>query len=202
MIVSLVGASCYVYREPGDPAFCPNRSRKSWSPPGWYGADSRLLYHVMQILNGRGYDLIKKRLWRDGHLYGSEHDQYLRSRNLRSVPSLYIYHGNYAIEVAAERYSVLGKVRLDVAYGVGRKGDIEFENECREWVAKREASHPCYEVSWMADAKLDGNVFTRRLFRGFRDLDDARAFLDSGPGEYCQLIDRRTGERVEAPCLA
>ncbi len=33
-IVSIVGCSCYVYREPGDPAFRPNRSRSSWSPPG------------------------------------------------------------------------------------------------------------------------------------------------------------------------
>ena len=46
MIVSIVGCSCYVYREPGDPVFRPNRSKLSWSAPGWYGAESRLLYNV------------------------------------------------------------------------------------------------------------------------------------------------------------
>jgi hypothetical protein len=202
VIVSIVGASCYVYREPGDPTFRPNRSKSSWSPPGWYGAESRLLYNVQKILNARGYGLIKRRLWRDGHMYGSEHAQYLRSRNLKAVPSLYIYHGNYAIEVAAECYNALGRVRLYVAYGVGREDDAEFEMSCRGWVAKREASHPCYEVSWMADAKIDGNFSTRRLVRGFTSLDDARAFFDTDPGEYCHLIDRRTGERVEVPCLS
>ena len=61
MIVSIVGESCYVYREPSDPKFRPNRSRNSWSSPGWYGAESRLLYNVQKILNGRGYDDPKAR---------------------------------------------------------------------------------------------------------------------------------------------
>src|SRR5437868_7275100 len=86
MIVSIVGGSCYVYREPGDPVLRPNRSRRSWSPPGWYAAESRLLYSVQKILDQRGYDLIKKRMWRDGHLFGSDHSQYLRSRNLKAIP--------------------------------------------------------------------------------------------------------------------
>ena len=94
MIVSVVGCSCYVCREPGDPLFRPNRSRHSWSPPGWYGAESRLLYNVLKTLNRRGYGLIKKRMWRDGHMFGSEHTQYLRSGNLKAIPSLYIYHAN------------------------------------------------------------------------------------------------------------
>ena len=60
MIVSIVGTSCYAHREPGDPVFRPNRSRNSWSPPGWYAAESRLLYAVQKVLNARGYDLLKK----------------------------------------------------------------------------------------------------------------------------------------------
>jgi hypothetical protein len=54
MIVSIVGGSCYVYRQPGDPVFRPNRSRYSWSPPGWYGAESRLLYNVGKMLTCQG----------------------------------------------------------------------------------------------------------------------------------------------------
>src|SRR4051794_38501990 len=76
MIASIVGESCYVYREPGDPVLRPNGSKNSWSPPGWYAAESRLLYNVQKILNGRGHDLLKKRIWRDGHMFGCEHSQY------------------------------------------------------------------------------------------------------------------------------
>ena len=144
MIVSIVGCSCYVYREPGDPVFRPNRSKHSWSPPGWYGAESRLLYNVRKILNGRGYGLIKKRMWRDGHMFGSDHTQYLRSRNLKAIPSLYIYHADYALEVAAESYNVLGRARLDVVYGAGREDDPDFERACREWVRRKEIAFPCY----------------------------------------------------------
>ena len=196
MIVSIVGCSCYVYREPGDPVFRPNRSKHSWSPPGWYGAESRLLHNVQKILNGRGYDLLKKRMWRDGHMFGCEHSQYLRSRNLKGVPSLYVYHADYALEVAAESYNVLGRVRLDLVYGAGREDEPDFERTCREWVARREDDHPCYEVSWEGEATIDGQTAVRRLYRAFTDQYQARAFLESDPGDSCRLINRRTGEAV------
>jgi hypothetical protein len=196
MIVSIVGNSCYVYREPGDPVLRPNRSRNSWSPPGWYAAESRLLYHVQNALNRRGYGLLKKRMWRDGHMFGSEHTHYLRSRRLKGNPSLYVYHADYALEVAAESFNVLGRAVLDVVYGAGREDDPEFERACREWVARREEAHPCYEVSWDGEAAIDGHTAVRRLFRGFTDLDTALSFVDGDPGDRCQLIDRRTGEVV------
>ncbi len=191
-----------VYREPGDPRFRPNRSRKSWSAPGWYGAESRLLYNVWEILNGRGFDLLKKRMWRDGHMFGTEQSQYLRSRRLKCAPSLYVYHADYALEVAAESYNVLGRVRLDIVYGAGREDDRDFERDCREWVRKVEARIPCYQVSWKGEATIDGQTATRRLYRGFTHLDQARAFLDSEPGESCCLIDRRTGEAAAIQSVA
>lgn len=191
MIVNIVGATCYVYKEDGDPVFRPNRSRYSWSPPGWYGAESRLLHHVLRLLNARGYDLIKKRMWRDGHMFGTEHTQYLRSRNLKSVPSIYIYHADSALEVAAESFNVLGRVELDVTYGAGRENDPPFERECREWIARRDEARPCYEVSWEDQATIDGHTAVRRLFRGFTDLETATEFLESDPGDSCRLIDCR-----------
>lgn len=195
MIVSIVGDSCYVYREPGDPVFRPNRS-SSWSPPGWYAAESRLLYNVQKILNRRGYDLLKMRMWRDGHMFGGDHSQYLRSRNLKQVPSIYIYHADYALKVAAEFYNVLGRARLDVVYGAGQEGDPEFEQTCREWVRRTEAAHPCFEVSWEGEAIIDGDASLRRHYRAFTELNSAMAFLESSPGESCRLIDRHTGKLV------
>lgn len=198
MIVSIAGSSCYAYREPGDPVFRPNRSKSSWSPPGWYGAESRLLYNVMKILNARGYDLLKKRVWRDGHMFGTEHSQYLRSRNIKKAPSLYVYHANAALEVAAESYNVLGRVELDVTYGAGREDDPGFEGACRSWVAETEAAHPCYEISWEDEATIDGHRARRRLYRAFKDVEIARGFFETDPGDSCRLIDRRTGESLLA----
>jgi hypothetical protein len=194
MIVSIVGSACYLYREPGDPVLRPNRSSNSWSPPGWYAAESRLLYNTQKILNGRGYGLLKKRMWRDGHMFGTDYTQYLRSRSLKALPSLYIYHADSALEVAAESYNVLGRVRLDVVYGAGREEDPGFEQECREWVRGTEASSPCYQVSWEGEAVIDGHATDRRLYRGFRDLGSATAFREGDPGDSCRLIDRRTGD--------
>jgi hypothetical protein len=196
MIVSIVKNACYLYREPGDPVFRPNRSRSSWSPPGWYAAESRLLYNAQKILNGRGYGLLKKRMWRDGHMFGTDYTQYLRSRSLKALPSLYIYHADSALEVAAESYNVLGRVRLDVVYGAGRQDDAGFERECREWVTRTEAPFSCYEVSWEGEAVIDGHAADRLLYRGFTDLDQARAFREGDPGDSCRLIDRRTGDAV------
>lgn len=196
MIVSIVDTYCYAYRQPGDPVLRPNKSRTSWSPPGWYAAESRLLHHVQKILNRRGYGLLKRRMWRDGHLFGTEHTQYLRSRHLKAVPSLYVYHADSALEVAAEDYNVLGRAELDVVYGAGREDAPEFEAAGREWVRHQESARPCYEVSWEAEATIDGHAAARRLYRGFTDLDSAMAFVEGDPGEACRLIDRRTGEAV------
>jgi hypothetical protein len=196
LIVTIVGDSCFAYREPGDPKFRPNRSKSSWSSLGWYSADSRLLYNVQKILNGRGYELLKKRMWKDGHMFGCEHSQYLRSRTLKNVPSLYLYHANAALEIAAESWNVLGRVELDVVYGVGREDDPGFEDECREWVRQKESAHGCYEVSWEAEATIDGSTAVRRLYRGFNDLGQARADFETEPGYSCRLIDRRSGKPV------
>jgi hypothetical protein len=203
LIVSIVENSCFVYREPGDPVFRPNRSKSSWSPPGWYGAESRLLYNVQKILNGRGYDLCKRRMWTDGHMFGSEFSQYLRSRDIKKTPSLYFYQANAALEVAAaESWNVLRRVELDVIFGAGWADDRNFEKQTRQWVRAIESNHPCYEVSWDAEATIDGHNAVRRLYRGFTSLEEAKAFLATDPGDSYCLIDRRTGERVGALSLA
>jgi hypothetical protein len=122
------------------------------------------------ILNRRGYDLIKKRMWKDGHLFGSEHTQYLRSRIIKGTPSLYIYHADYAVEIAAEVFKKLGRVELAVEYGLTEGDD---GSTTRDHVHAIEAACPCYEVSWNAPADLDSGVMTSsperyRHYKGFR----------------------------------
>ncbi len=80
-----------------------------------------------------------------------------------------------------------------MVYGAGREDDPEFERECREWVRRKEAEYPCFQVSWEAEAIIDGCTAVRRHYRAFTDLDEARAFLESDPGESCRLIDRHLG---------
>ena len=201
MIVSIVGSSCYVYREDGDPIFRPNRSVLSWSAPGWHGAESRLLHHVKRILNQRGYDLIKKRMWRDGHLFGSDETQYLRSRDLKMIPSLQVYHSNYATEIAAELFNKLGMVELTVGYGLTEEGDCPLAVDSWDYVRAIEEFLPCYEVSWSAPADLDSGLMTSapgqyRNFKGFTDLSDAIECFDCCSGEYPKIIDRRTGDQI------
>ncbi len=201
MIVSMVDRTCYVHREDGDPIFRPNTSGSSWSPPGWYGAESRLLHHVLRILNARGYDLIKKRMWKDGHLFGTEHAQYLRSRNVRGKLSLCIYHADHAVEIAAESFNVLGRFALAVEYGLAEEGDGPQTAASMALVCDIEAAHTVYEVSWDAPSNLDSGIMTSgpdryRHYKGFTDRSQALAWLRSYPGEYPTLIDRRTGERL------
>ncbi len=64
---------------------------------GWSSAESQLLYHIQQKLNAQGYDLIKKRMWKDGHLVSDE-QQYLRTRNKNSKgPHIYIWNASWNV---------------------------------------------------------------------------------------------------------
>ena len=103
MRVTIDGNCCEVIRETGDPVFRNG---------GWGDGESRLLYHVQQELNRQGFDLIKKRMWRDGHLV-DDHQQYLRSRKVKGEVTA-IYNGHYAIAGAEVAFNRDGKVTLRV----------------------------------------------------------------------------------------
>ena len=106
---------CTVTREPGDPKF----HNSGWGAQGNQG-ESKLLYYVKKILNARGYDLIKKRIQKDGHMMGDQYQQYLRARKSSKDPSknIYIYNHRYAIEGAEEEFNKNGSVTLMVAFNV------------------------------------------------------------------------------------
>lgn len=76
--------TCIVEREPGDPYFY---------------TDSVMMYHMKQELNKQGYDLIKKRMWRDGHLV-DDRQQYLRSRNVKAKNLIMIWWPHYSVRNA------------------------------------------------------------------------------------------------------
>lgn len=105
MHVEIKGNVCIVRREEGDPKF-------SGVVNG--AGESRLLYHVKNELNKQGYDLIKKRMWKDGHLM-DDMQQYLRTRKKGAGKAdIYIYNPNWNVCGAEEDFNRTGEVELAV----------------------------------------------------------------------------------------
>jgi hypothetical protein len=95
-----------VWREANDPKYYGNRNA---------AGESRLLYAIKVALNGQGHDLIKKRMWRDGHLV-DDLQQYLRTRNQRSPhPHIYLYNPRWQIEGLNDEWNRLGYCDLAIA---------------------------------------------------------------------------------------
>ena len=102
MIVKLKKNCCIVTREKTDPKF--------------YGivnaaGESKLLHHIKLELIKQGHKVIKKRMWKDGHLVDSM-QQYLRTVK-GYEPSFQIWNSNWAINGAEENFNK-GEVVLSV----------------------------------------------------------------------------------------
>jgi hypothetical protein len=87
-----------VTKEKGDPIF--HRSN-------WADAESTFLYHVKKQLQNAGYDVIKKRMWKDGHMV-DDTQQYIRERNWEWC----IYNNSWATYDAGEIFNEDGVVYL------------------------------------------------------------------------------------------
>lgn len=95
-----------VQREEGDPKFY-----------GVATGESRLLHYLKTQLNAQGYDLIKKRMWKDGHLM-DDTQQYLRTRSPKSKgPHVFIWNGQWAIRGAEVDWNE-GSVTFELATDV------------------------------------------------------------------------------------
>jgi len=93
---------CVVQREKDDKAFYGRPSDTNWG-----SGESTLLHHVKLKLNADGYDLIKKRMWKDGH-FVDDTIQYLRVRNPAKLQDgdIYCIHDNqWSIRNSAEDYN-------------------------------------------------------------------------------------------------
>jgi len=98
-----------VIREPGDPApFNPIEAR----------GESTLLHHIKKKLNAAGFDLIKKRAWKDGHLL-DERQQYLRTRNHKSPgPHVFLINPVWAIKGLDEEWRQDGMCTLEIYFNI------------------------------------------------------------------------------------
>jgi hypothetical protein len=113
MKVQVLEHVCIVTKEPGDPRFSGTVNA---------AGESRLLYHVKKELNSRGYDLIKKRMYKDGHMV-DDLQQYLRTRKPsdNGIHDIYIYNANWNVEGAEERLNRDGVVHLTVIRNIFNK---------------------------------------------------------------------------------
>lgn len=115
-----------LYREDGDPKF--------------YGVtnaagESGLLHYLKNELNSRGFHLIKKRMWKDGHMV-DEMQQYLRTDKARpDVPNVFIWNGSWAIRGAEQDWNE-GRVTLEMDFDVFEKNNSTDQRlQARELIA-------------------------------------------------------------------
>lgn len=110
MNIQVLEHVCIVTKEPGDPRFSGVVNA---------AGESRLLYHIKKILNNRGYDLIKKRMWKDGHLV-DDLQQYLRTRKPtgNGIHDIYIYNPLWSVSGADEILNERGVVHLTVVRNI------------------------------------------------------------------------------------
>jgi hypothetical protein len=113
MKVEIMDNTCVVTKEEGDPRF----SGKVYS-----AGESRLLYHIKLNLNAQGYDLIKKRMYKDGHLV-DDTQQYLRTRKPSGAPDkdIYIWNTYWQIRGAEVDFNECGKTTFGVEKNVFKK---------------------------------------------------------------------------------
>jgi hypothetical protein len=73
--------------------------------------ESHLLHMIKKELIAQGFDVIKKRMWKDGHMV-SDHCQYIRSRNVKAPDAFMLWDDQYAIRDLAEDFRKNGVVTL------------------------------------------------------------------------------------------
>ncbi len=98
-----LAGTCVIEREPGERAFYGNLHA---------AGEHVLLAHLKRHLNSLGWDFVKRRMWKDGHMV-DECQPYLRERDTRGPRCLAIYNTHFAIRGANDAFNE-GKVTLAV----------------------------------------------------------------------------------------
>lgn len=87
---------------------------KNWS-------DSTMLYHVKQTLQKMGYDVIKKRMWKDGHMVDDE-QQYIKTRSHKvDKDSFCAWQVYYSVRTMADENKKYGSIELAMMFDIYEK---------------------------------------------------------------------------------
>ena len=105
-----------VFREKGDKAYYGVKNA---------AGESALFYAIKKQLNAQGYDLIKKRMYKDGHLV-DDIQQYLRTRKPSGEfdKDIFISNSQWCIEGAEIAYNQ-GCVRLQLTTAIFETEELE-----------------------------------------------------------------------------
>lgn len=166
MIVKLKENVCIVMKEKDD---------RYYRDGGFGSRESHFLHSVKEELRSQGWDVIKKRMWRDGHMV-DEHQQYIRDREHKFA----IWWGSYQLRDAAEDFNKAGFVELTVErYGTrttkrGKEVPINFV-ECGGCGAYHYAG-------FAGDCRDDANRF--------KDIPNGGVVLNDA-GEDAELAEGR-----------
>lgn len=109
MKVELKKNCCIVIREKDDPKIYGIKNA---------AGESKLLYSIKKELIAQGHRVIKKRMWKDGHLV-DDMQQYLRTAK-GYEPSFCIWNSQWAIKGAEEDYNE-GRVVLSIDRDIWKK---------------------------------------------------------------------------------
>jgi hypothetical protein len=75
--------------------------------------ESDLFLRLRNVLIRLGYDVIKKLMWKDGHLV-DEYEHYVRSRHVNRPDAFAIYDSDYVIRSSAQEYNREGEIDLTI----------------------------------------------------------------------------------------
>ena len=121
MKIKLNNFSFTFIREKGDPKFYGRGGGKG---------ESNFLHYIKTELNKKGFNLIKKRMWKDGHLV-DDLQQYLRVANKKSkAPHIQLYNNTWALSGLEEHWNK-GEVNVYVDFDI-----YGVQPDCKEMVAK------------------------------------------------------------------
>ena len=97
MKYEIKGSNFKVIREPDEPKIY--KETEFW-------------YKLKKVLIANGYDVIKKVMSKDGHLYGGNtYPYYIRGRKINDETPM-IYDGDYALRFVYENFNNKGEVHL------------------------------------------------------------------------------------------
>lgn len=88
--------------------------------------ESNFLYDLKKQLSSKGFDLVKKRMWKDGHLV-DDMQQYLKTPKKSSkAPHIYLYGGFWTARGLNDDFNN-GSVDISIEYDI-----YESQPNCKE----------------------------------------------------------------------
>jgi hypothetical protein len=123
------GGTLTIQREASDPR--AKASGFTRDLHGW-GAEIHLMGVLAKKLNALGFNLLRKNMGSDGHMYGTDHTPYIRVRNDKTAaPHIYIYDGEYALRLSSQDYNARKPVQFNIEMDV-----FEKQSDCYGRIAE------------------------------------------------------------------